>query len=91
MSRTLRGIVHGRVQGVYFRAWTREQAQLLGLAGWVRNRHDGTVEVLAQGESAALETFESKLQQGPHAARVDRVEVEYVDSELERSGFEIRY
>ncbi|KAA0072336.1 acylphosphatase [Rhodanobacter sp. T12-5] len=70
---TVRFIVSGRVQGVFFRASTREQALALGLAGHARNRPDGCVEVLAGGAPDALDALERWLQQGPPAARVDAV------------------
>jgi acylphosphatase len=65
--------VHGRVQGVGFREACVAQAQLLGLSGWVRNRSDGTVEVLVQGPDAALEAMLRWLHRGPPAARVSAV------------------
>jgi len=68
-----RFLVSGRVQGVCFRAATREQALRLGLAGHARNLCDGRVEVLAVGDSAALEELERWLQHGPPAARVASV------------------
>ena len=69
-----RWIVRGRVQGVWFRAATREQALALGLAGHARNLDDGGVEVLATGDAAALATLERWLQHGPPRARVDSVQ-----------------
>lgn len=89
-------VVHGRVQGVYFRAWTREQAVELGLRGWVRNRSDGTVEVLAIGASPELDMFEQRLHEGPPASRVDRVVREdrsqdEIDANQVAQRFEIRY
>lgn len=72
---TLHATVRGRVQGVYFRGWTRGQAQRLGLRGWVRNLRDGRVEVLAQGDEAALRELEKLLWQGPSFSRVDDVAV----------------
>ena len=66
--------VRGRVQGVGFRWFVEREAQTIGIAGWVRNRSDGTVEVLAQGTREQLFALRSKLQQGPRAARVDDVE-----------------
>lgn len=66
--------LHGRVQGVGFRWWTRREAFGLELAGVVRNRRDGSVEVEAEGEEAAIEALRHRLRQGPAAARVDRVE-----------------
>jgi len=62
------------VQGVGFRWFVEREAQMLGIAGWVRNRSDGTVEVLAQGTREQLFSLRSKLQQGPRASRVDDVE-----------------
>ncbi len=68
-----RFLVSGRVQGVFYRASTREQALTLGLSGHARNLPDGRVEVLAIGSAASLETLERWLWQGPPAARVDSV------------------
>ncbi len=70
---TARFIVSGRVQGVCYRASTREQALALGLAGHARNRRDGSVEVLACGTSEALDALERWLWRGPPAARVEAV------------------
>lgn len=69
-----RFIVYGRVQGVFFRASTREQAQRLGLDGYAKNLADGSVEVLACGEDAALDALQRWLHVGSPAARVSRVE-----------------
>jgi acylphosphatase len=65
--------VSGKVQGVFFRASTREQALRLGLSGSARNLADGTVEVIAAGDEASLETLARWLQQGPAAAKVAEV------------------
>jgi len=65
--------VRGRVQGVGFRWFVVEKAQQLKLAGWVRNRSDGNVEVAAAGAADALATLENALKSGPRAARVDEV------------------
>jgi len=73
MPRTQHFIVSGRVQGVGFRAATCDTARALELAGWVRNRADGTVEVLAAGNDRALERLHEWLSDGPPAAQVDRV------------------
>ncbi len=72
---TLRYVVRGRVQGVGFRWFVEREAHTLGIAGWVRNRADGTVEVLAMGTREQLSQLHSRLRQGPRAARVDKVEV----------------
>ena len=74
IARRLR--IHGRVQGVYYRAWTVEAAERLGLNGWVRNREDGTVEALLVGPRGAVENMIGSCGSGPSRARVDRVEVE---------------
>ncbi|MDZ5647650.1 acylphosphatase [Nitrospirillum sp. BR 11828] len=67
-------ILHGRVQGVFYRNWTVEQALELGLDGWVRNRNDGTVEALFAGPSAAVADMVSRCRQGPtHAVVTDVV------------------
>jgi len=70
-----RYIVRGRVQGVGFRWFVEHEAQILGIVGWVRNSHDGSVEVLAQGTRDQLSGLHSRLREGPRAARVDGVEV----------------
>ena len=70
-----RFVIRGRVQGVGFRWFVEREAHMLGIAGWVRNNHDGSVEVLAQGTRDQLSGLHSRLRQGPRAARVDEVEV----------------
>ena len=65
--------MHGRVQGVFFRASTAERAGELGLVGWVANRDDGTVEVVAEGPADALDRLAGWLAQGPPQAEVDEV------------------
>ena len=73
----LHAIVHGRVQGVGFRDWTRRRARALGCTGWVRNLGDGrSVEVLAEGPSAAVEALLRLLRTGPPGSHVARVEVD---------------
>ncbi len=68
-----RYLVRGRVQGVGFRWFVEREAHLLGIAGWVRNNSDGSVEVFAMGTQGQLVGLQSRLQQGPRAARVDDV------------------
>jgi acylphosphatase len=70
-----RYIVRGRVQGVGFRWFVEREAHLLGIAGWVRNNHDGSVEIQAQGTRDQLSGLHSRLREGPRAARVDAVDV----------------
>jgi len=74
LQHTRRFIVRGRVQGVGFRWFVEREASTLGVKGWVRNNHDGSVEVLASGSREQLNSLRSRLQQGPRAARVDAVE-----------------
>jgi acylphosphatase len=71
--------IRGKVQGVFFRESARIEATRLGLTGWVRNREDGSVEAVAEGEPAALEDFIRWCHQGPPSARVS--EVEHAQSE----------
>src|SRR6202167_6416275 len=70
---TRRFLVRGRVQGVGFRWFVEREAHILGIAGWVRNNADSSVEVLAMGTRDQLVGLKSRLQQGPRAARVDDV------------------
>lgn len=70
----VRIIVHGRVQGVWFRAWTREQASGRGLDGWVRNRRDGSVEALFAGDDQRVEEMIAACNDGPPHAKVTGVE-----------------
>jgi len=80
-------LVRGRVQGVFFRASTRTQAQALGLHGYAKNLADGSVEVLACGAEDALDRLQSWLRQGPPAARVDEVcRIDFDGSEADGSG-----
>ncbi len=69
--------VRGRVQGVYFRASAQREARRLGLTGWVKNRVDGAVEVLAEGEEEEIKELIGWANRGPGAARVDNVDVRW--------------
>ncbi|WP_230533485.1 acylphosphatase [Microvirga roseola] len=85
-------IIHGRVQGVGFRAWTQHQAQLHGLKGFVRNRRDGTVEALFSGPDDLVAVMLKACRQGPRGAVVERVEPAEGNAEGEGpfQGFEVR-
>lgn len=85
-----RFLVSGRVQGVFYRAGTREQAQRLGLRGYARNLPDGRVDVLAVGEGDAIDALERWLHQGPPMAEVARVERETASEEGVGAGFVVR-
>ncbi|HEY3380035.1 MAG TPA: acylphosphatase [Armatimonadota bacterium] len=87
----LHAIVDGRVQGVFFRDFVREQAQALRLTGWVRNLADGTVEVMAEGEDVALNHLLMMLEKGPSRARVDDVQSDYRPPTGEFSDFQVRH
>jgi acylphosphatase len=67
--------IAGRVQGVWFRGWTIDQARELGLDGWVRNRRDGSVEAVVSGAAKLVDELIARCRVGPPAARVERVEV----------------
>ena len=83
--------IRGRVQGVFFRAETVDQAVGLGLVGWVRNRRDGSVEVVAEGERALLEQLIAWCWKGPALARVSQVEVEWMEPTGEFHEFRVAY
>ena len=82
-------VVHGRVQGVFFRNATREAAVGEGVAGWVTNRADGAVEAVLEGPRHAVDTVTGFCRQGPPRARVERVE-QHSESPEGLTGFEIR-
>ena len=86
-----RFVCHGGVQGVGFRYTACDAARRLGVAGWVRNLPDGTVEAVAEGSPAAVAAFAAWCRQGPSMARVTRVQECYADITAIMSGFEIRY
>lgn len=93
----MHGLVKGRVQGVFFRAETRREAERLGLSGWVRNTLEGHVEILFSGEQHEIGEMREWLKKGPPRARVDRVELVEISSDqatenhgLSVGKFEIR-
>jgi len=86
-----RAVVRGQVQGVYFRASCEEEAKRLGVTGWVRNRPDGAVEMHVQGDREAVRDLIAWCEQGPEAARVDRVERAPVDVDPALTDFTTRY
>ena len=84
-----RVVVHGFVQGVFFRDTVRRHAVAAGVAGWVRNNYDGTVEAVFEGHAEDVETLVTLCHKGPRGARVDRVDV--VDEQPEGiTGFVVR-
>lgn len=87
----LHAVVHGRVQGVNFRAYTQREAEATSLTGWVRNRIDGTVETVAEGAQDSLDRFVQFLHSGPPLASVNDVEIEWAAATGEFSEFKVRY
>lgn len=81
--------IEGRVQGVFFRAWTEQRARQLGLSGWVRNRRDGSVEALFAGPPEAVDRMLAECHAGPPDARVDHVHI-VPDGEAAPEGFKVR-
>lgn len=81
--------ITGRVQGVFFRAFVKENAQKLGVNGWARNKNDGTVEVLMQGDAVKLKQLVDACKKGPDAASVETVQVDEQKIEEEFDEFEI--
>ncbi len=82
-------IVRGRVQGVFFRASAQREARRLGVCGWVRNRPDGSVEILAEGEEVSVRELFGWAQKGPGAARVDKVDTRWRSYTGEHHDFRI--
>ncbi|MHB1389740.1 MAG: acylphosphatase [Thermoleophilia bacterium] len=82
--------ISGRVQGVFFRAWVLDDARRLGLAGWVRNRFDGSVEAVFEGTPESVELMVKKCHEGPDHARVDTVLDDYSEAAEGLAGFEVR-
>jgi acylphosphatase len=92
MKKTLHLMISGRVQGVGYRMGFDAEARRLGVAGWVRNRHDGHVEALIQGEELAIDVLITWSRRGPPAARVHQVVETLVESDSsgEMTGFKVR-
>jgi len=89
---SLLAVVRGRVQGVYFRAFVRNRAEALGLTGYVRNLPGGgAIEVRAEGEKTKLDGLLEHLNVGPPRARVDQVDVEWLEYTGRFTDFELKY
>ncbi|MCL6698410.1 acylphosphatase [Sphingomonas sp. NSE70-1] len=82
--------IFGRVQGVFFRGWTQQQADDLGVAGWVRNCPDGSVEAHLAGEEAVVQQLIERLRDGPPSAIVDRFDVAEAEPQAGEE-FEVRH
>jgi acylphosphatase len=85
----LHAVLNGRVQGVGFRYFVRQQAEDLGLPGWVRNLRTGGVELVAEGERVVLEELVAALRHGPPGARVDDVNLDWTAATGEFHGFAV--
>ena len=86
-DKTVHGVIEGLVQAVGFRYWTAREAEALSLRGWVRNRWDGTVEVLFAGPEAAVDAMVDACHQGPPAAQVARVLTQPAEAPTDGDGF----
>ena len=84
-------IIHGIVQGVFFRANAKKVAESLGLKGYARNMPDGSVEIVAEGPEQKVKELIEFCKNGPGAARVDKVDVHIEEASKEFEGFEIRH
>jgi len=84
-------IIHGRVQGVCYRIETKREADRIGVCGWVRNRKDGTVEAVFEGDAGRIAAMLEWCKKGPPLCAVTRVEVQWSESSGEFEGFEIRF
>ena len=82
-------MIRGRVTGVFFRAAAQREAKRLGVTGWVKNRNDASIEMLAEGEEDAIKEIVSWAQHGPSAARVENVDVRWRGYTGEFSDFRI--
>lgn len=86
---TQRFVVHGRVQGVGFRAFVRNVAEAFDVYGWVRNDANGSVEILVQGTEENLRSFTEQVEIGPSSSRVDKLHVQEVEPERNYQGFTV--
>jgi len=84
-------IVEGKVQGVFFRQHTKEEAQLRNLKGWIRNLPDGRVEAIFEGESKAIEEIIEFCKTGPRNAYVTKIDIKYEEYRGEFDNFKIEY
>ncbi len=91
VQRRLHAVVNGRVQGVSFRYYTVLEARQQNIKGWVMNRNDGAVEILAEGTEATLQQLLEFLHRGSPSSQVDSVDETWEDATGEFSGFNVRY
>lgn len=84
-------VISGRVQGVFFRMETLEEARKTGVSGWVKNKQNGTVEAVFEGKKALVDSVIQWCRQGPPVSRVDNVDIEWEPYTGKFTGFSIRY
>jgi acylphosphatase len=84
-------IIRGRVQGVWFRGTTCQEARRLGLGGWVRNRRDGSVEAVFEGPRSEVQKIVVWCHRGPRMAQVDSVDLKWEEPTGELAGFSVRH
>jgi len=91
MKSNVHVVISGRVQGVWFRATTKEKAEQLGLSGWVRNTPDGCVEAVFEGEETLVNEMIEWCHRGPPLSKVENVEVKKQDSTNGFDSFSVKY
>jgi len=91
VNERVRVIIHGRVQGVFFRMETRRAARQFGATGWVRNLPDGTVEAVMEGPAETVESLLKWCNRGPRLARVDKLDINRESYTGEYDSFEVTY
>lgn len=90
MTKAVHATITGRVQGVFYRAWTETEAKKRQLRGWVRNRRDGSVEALFAGDGADVDDMLEACRDGPAAARVKDIKVDETENADIPGSFEVR-
>ena len=90
-EKAVRARITGKVQGVFFRAWTRERAQKKSVRGWVKNCADGSVEAVFVGSARAVDDMIAACRTGPQKARVETMDTEPADAAAAPTQFEIRH
>ncbi|RKD73173.1 MULTISPECIES: acylphosphatase [Sinobaca] len=83
-------IVHGLVQGVGFRQFTKMEADKLSIYGWVHNKTDNTVEIAAEGDDKAMRSFLTSVEKGPRFSKVDKIEVNPIDEVDHKQSFKVK-
>lgn len=91
MKSNVHVVISGRVQGVWFRANTKQQAEMLSLSGWVRNTNNGCVEAVFEGEERKVDEIIEWCHKGPSLAKVIKVDIKKQDPTNEFDGFSIKY